>query len=876
MRFLFRSFLLFCMFISNNYVKAQYNVTGVQTDFNGFWSSSSTAINAVKPNNSHNLLAFTWNGTTFSTGVNDAKLILNGVNFTAKDFRAFPITIINTGGSSNYLTFGERYDGVANGASNPAPFPLPATGGVAASFLTDGVKGLDIGTGIANVPVGPVRFNFSSQGVTSSAINDGIPDVLVTQIAQPSASSLDKIYFVNAAGLTVGSQLTINHDAIDPVGNWSADFYNFNGTIGITNSDRPLRLWAADLSSFGITAENVNTAVALIYEMGGNSDVAFVAFNVPSISVATQLGITTQPSTNTVPSCCNNTGSSALNTQPTVQIRDGAGNAIAQSGVLVTATITSGPAGYGALTGTTIVTTNAAGQAVFTNLGLPCQEGNYTLTFTAGNLTTAAANIITVAKPVYYPKHSGINNLSSLSNWSTQMDGTGTVPVHFGAGQLFMLNNSSGDMAFTTGADWTIAGQLTVPSGKTLTITNNTTTTLSCDINNSGTITGASLVLNGSAMQTLGGTNTITNLTIDNASNVTLNNNVNISNTLTMTNGKLIIGNNNVIANTATAGNANSYVQTNGTGKLRLNVANLASLKFPVGNTYYDPVTVSNNSGAADNFSIRVLDDVYESGLTGLLKSILRIKSTWDITKTNPNAGAGVNLTFQWQSAQNAGMITPALHNFIATAWLKQTNIGSLLNATTYTYPNYTGSFGAFVIIDNMATLPISWGEFTAIAKNGAVLLQWETLSERNTKNFIIQHSVNNNDWKNIGTVNASGNADRAVQYSFTHTDPVSGMNYYRIVQFDQDNKSTMSSIRKLSFSIEETALVVMGNPVKNNVIKFRLSKQSPVMLISQSGNILYNNQLQVGTHQINAGNFAAGMYMLNTPTSTAQIIISR
>jgi len=124
--------------------RGQQGITSIYTDYNGYWTSSSTAISATKPDNSHNLLGFVWNGQTFSTGVNDATLTAHGVSFNPQYFQAFPVRNVTLTGS--LIGLGQLKDGVDNGASTPQPFTLPPN---ISAFLTDGIHGLDIGTAVA-------------------------------------------------------------------------------------------------------------------------------------------------------------------------------------------------------------------------------------------------------------------------------------------------------------------------------------------------------------------------------------------------------------------------------------------------------------------------------------------------------------------------------------------------------------------------------------------------------------------------------------------------------------------------------------------------------------------------------------------------------
>lgn len=270
-------------------------VTGVITDYNTYWKSTAAAINNVKPDNSHNLLAFTYNGVTYSTGVNDALLASHGENFSANDFWSLPVgSISGTITSNTKVGLGEKYDGVSNGASHPAP------SNNLASYLTDGIKGLDLGTCVANLPSGSMTFLVSS--ITPSSIGDGIPDILVTQVADPSGST-DRYQFTDVNGAIVGNYKDMLFTSINSVGNWTADFYDVTNPMtlssGFTKTDRQLRLWAADLSEFGITAANYQSVRNFRIGLSGNSDVAFVAYSNKSFAIKNILPVMLGPLTGT-------------------------------------------------------------------------------------------------------------------------------------------------------------------------------------------------------------------------------------------------------------------------------------------------------------------------------------------------------------------------------------------------------------------------------------------------------------------------------------------------------------------------------------------------------------------------------------------------
>ena len=97
--------LIFAIFSVETYAQ---QVTGIYTDYLGYWHSTNTNQNPVQPENSHNALGFTYGGITYSTGVNDIILDNHSVTYSAQDFRALPILSLPTsGGGSYWLGFGQ-------------------------------------------------------------------------------------------------------------------------------------------------------------------------------------------------------------------------------------------------------------------------------------------------------------------------------------------------------------------------------------------------------------------------------------------------------------------------------------------------------------------------------------------------------------------------------------------------------------------------------------------------------------------------------------------------------------------------------------------------------------------------------------------------
>ncbi|WP_149205978.1 DUF7507 domain-containing protein [Flavobacterium johnsoniae] len=293
-----KSIVLFFFFISLQ-VSGQSAVTRIITDWKGYWSSTGLTGVGNRPDDVNNLLAFTWNGTIYSTGVNNTILNNNAVTYNPQRFRALKIQNLGST-TSMYFLQGSMIDGSASTATLVPPIAgATATGAELASRLTDGVNGLTLGTGVANIKAGVAEFKIGTNNLNSSGIGDGIPDLIVTQVAEPGGTP-DTFKFIDASGNTVGNQLSINFISVNAVGTYSLDLFKMDGTYGFTPAaTRDIRVLGIETSEFGITAANASQVDRFVVTFSGNSDCAFIAFNTNSLKIA-ELGLIKRAS---MPSC---------------------------------------------------------------------------------------------------------------------------------------------------------------------------------------------------------------------------------------------------------------------------------------------------------------------------------------------------------------------------------------------------------------------------------------------------------------------------------------------------------------------------------------------------------------------------------------------
>ncbi len=341
---------------------------------------------------------------------------------------------IATGGG----TLGGNPTAVTNTAGRATYTDLSITGAVGnrtLGFASPPLAGATSGT----IAVGPGP---ATQIAANSAVSQSA--TVATNVSQPPTVVVRDGQSNPVAGVSVTFTLTQGGGAIVPISP-AVVSTNASGIAALTS-------W-----TIGPTVgTNNNTVVATATGLTGSP----VTFNASGTAgVASKLGLTTQPSP---------TGQAgvALSTQPVAQIQDANGNPVAQAGVLVTATIQSGPSGTLA---NATATTAASGAATFSGLAITGPTGSYTLQFAAGILTPAVSNAITLGTGPTSPTTSTVTALPTTIAADGVASSTITVTARDAGGnpvanKTVTLGQTGGGVNITQPAAQTNASGVTTGS----------------------------------------------------------------------------------------------------------------------------------------------------------------------------------------------------------------------------------------------------------------------------------------------------------------------------------------------------------------------------------------------------------------------------
>ncbi len=308
-----------------------------------------------------------------------------------------PATLAISAGNSQSATVGSAVAVpprviVKDASNNPVPgvavtFGVASGGGAivpGSGTVTTDASGL---AAVTSWTLGTTTGSNSLTGTVS-----GIAPVTFTATATAGAAA--KLAFIVTPGATASSGVALSpivkvqvQDALNnPVGGVATGITATASLSGATLANAVATTDASGLATF--TGLAVSGSV-------GSFTLSFTRSGLPTLTSGTitlgagagaALTFSTTPATTAASGV-------ALAQQPVIQVRDASGNAVAASGILVTATIKTGT---GTLSSAT-ATTNAGGVATFTGLTITGSAGGFVLKFDATSYPTLESGSITLS-----------------------------------------------------------------------------------------------------------------------------------------------------------------------------------------------------------------------------------------------------------------------------------------------------------------------------------------------------------------------------------------------------------------------------------------------------------------------------------------------
>jgi uncharacterized protein YjdB len=599
------------------------------------------------------------------------------------------------------------------------------------------------------------------------------------------------------------------------------------------------------------------------------------------------------------------TGYYVIGTNATTSCTSTASNGVAitiNAAPTVTANVTSTPICLG-----TTVTLTGGGATTYTwDNGVtdgvafaPTATTTYTVTGTTAGCSNTASVLVTVNTPTTTASVTAGTavwrgatsvDFGTATNWYAY-DGTNysvsATPPSTSTNVIIPVNQGCVSLQPSTLANSGSVNNITIEAGATLTMQNGTLVVQGNWENNGTFVSGTGTVqFSGTGNATVGGSasNNFNNVTMNKTGEALLISPATIAGSLTLTNGNLNIAGYtlDMASQAINGGSATSYVKTSGGGVLKRDVSGLPVI-FPVGKSSYNPATLT-NTGAGDNFSVRVYDYVSTTGVEGGAQTSGQVVNrTWMVSEALVG-GSSVKLKMQWNTGEeangfvyNPGFMNVNHHN--GSIWEE---LGAMNQSNSPFFVEQSGisSFSPFTIGITGSPLPIELISFQAnCAGNKQVAVTWSTASEHNTSHFVVEKSRDGVNWTTFNTLGAAGNSTTVIDYALTDTDVANGTTYYRLTQFDTDGASETFNIASVNCGEQAATsnLVTYPNPSNGSFyLDFYtqdLTGPSLISVFDSRGVIIYRQDVLVekgsNVFQIEKMDAAPGMYYIQVSNGT-------
>lgn len=307
------------------------------------------------------------------------------------------------------------------------------------------------------------------------------------------------------------------------------------------------------------------------------------------------------------------------------------------------------------------------------------------------------------------------------------------------------------------------------------------------------------------------------------------------------------------------------------------NLGSDASTKF-----HYTSVTgvrytiSSDNASAAANAGDPVVSILYGDAALDNYISAMPYANGSDVTSfTMTNVSIAPGKTKRLLFLVGIGDIDDPNYNRPDQAYMAVQSLSSITNWPT-DFTSFLTSEQRSEVINwsELSALPVGFLGFKATKEKNKVLLEWTTVGEENTRDFVVEHSSNGKDWNAVGTVAAAGNSTFMLSYRFTHQDPITGNNYYRLLQRDLDHLSEYSKVILVKYVAQGKQIMLYPNPAVNGMVNIQLQQAVPVLIYNSAGMLVLQKQLPAGTQQLDISSLNRGIYQVRAATETIPLVI--
>ena len=158
------------------------------------------------------------------------------------------------------------------------------------------------------------------------------------------------------------------------------------------------------------------------------------------------------------------------------------------------------------------------------------------------------------------------------------------------------------------------------------------------------------------------------------------------------------------------------------------------------------------------------------------------------------------------------------------------------------------------------------------------VTLDWETADEQDNSHFVVSRSTDGSTFTELGTIGGRGTTGSVSTYRFRDQKPATGVNYYRLEQYDYDGTRTELGVQSVDFGGRVTGnLMLSPNPVASGqMLTFagHVDGETEIEIFAPNGSHVGNYLVQGGTFRVPT--LKPGMYTLRMNGQASRLVVAR
>lgn len=370
-------------------------------------------------------------------------------------------------------------------------------------------------------------------------------------------------------------------------------------------------------------------------------------------------------------------------------------------------------------------------------------------------------------------------------------------------------------------------------------------------------------------------------------------------------NGSLRLGSNIDLSNTGTATLSKGTLDLNGND---LSLGSTGSLVEDRANNYivFDyTATTENSPGGSITVTNRNVDNgtapVTDIAGLGLAISDDGAASTVNISRqhyrgdlgkgirriyhVNGTPSGNLKLTINYAEAELASIPEADLEMFryytspTPAAWETQAATPDA-GTNSVTLDGTVTAYSSWTLGDQNSPLPVNLLSFSGkMTENGTAQLEWTTASEQNSDYFVLERSLDAENFQAIGRVQAAGNSNAQIDYKWLDAElrelPTEVV-YYRLRQYDQDGSGAILGLVDLYPQQGGQAIVLSMYPnPSTNFLKLDFAQEGVyhLRLSDAQGQVKLEQKINSKKQILDLAKLPAGVYFLEVSSQQQRLV---